>query len=295
MAYAFGSSYQDLGLPRGEFIFMEAIPVFENIFIAQNYAGRFVGNFFFYRPSSLFPNPNGVAIFAMLTFAITTYKWNKRTLWSWLALSIAIILLLWTASRAALIGSIIFLISYQLCTIPRYRPLIPLLLSTILLTPILFYLYTYLSIQTEQSNNYYELFQLRERGSGWKIALADYIEGPWLTGSGFGIAQEIAKSQSGSIFSIWIVLLIETGVIGIILLLLFLGNLFRGCLLSIKINRETIAHHKATAFIFSLLLALLFHQSFDLSIFRFHPLNFVIFSLFGLLANPMLKPNCAKL
>lgn len=129
----------------------------------------------------------------------------------------------------------------------------------------------------------YEAFHLRERAIIWAHAY-DAINEYWLLGAGFSTVQEKVFAPLGmqtAAHSVPLSILIETGIIGLILMLLawFL-----------PVIRTIFSNNTAPLAIgiSAILIGLYGHQIFDSSVFRYHFLHFIFCYLLGTLSNPAL-------
>lgn len=272
-------------------VWLSEVSLFENISIGQTYAGRFIGDYFIYRPSSLFPNPNGFAVFALIAFAFSIIDWERKPSWFYIVVAIILGTLFWTASRAAILGLLVFLVIYIISVHQTFNRYVPHVIFITLCIPIAFYTYTLFLYSPSPFIDSFEIFELRERGVGWKIALDSFsIEG-LLMGEGFGVSKETVLGDKKFVFSVWIVLLIEVGVIGVgLVVLLWFAIVFK-CYQAVRKLRKTSCIQRVNAIFLALLMALYVHQAFDLSAFRLHPLNFFIFSFLGLATHRELKTD----
>lgn len=129
----------------------------------------------------------------------------------------------------------------------------------------------------------YEAFHLRDRATIWAQvydALGDY----WLVGAGFSLIQEKVFSpldMQTAAHSVPLSILIETGVIGLgLMLMAWFLPVVRAILHPIT--------PPLLAGVTAILVALYGHQIFDSSIFRYHFLHFVFCYFLGTISNPAL-------
>lgn len=132
----------------------------------------------------------------------------------------------------------------------------------------------------------YEAFHLRERATIWAHAY-DAVNEYWLLGAGFSLVQEKVFSPLGmqtAAHSVPLSILIETGIIGLALMLLtwFL-----------PVVRTIFSHNTSplSIGIAAILVGLYGHQIFDSSVFRYHFLHFIFCYLLGAISNPALIRN----
>lgn len=122
-----------------------------------------------------------------------------------------------------------------------------------------------------------EVFELRERSQSWWIAMQTIGE-VWPLGLGFGLTQEAVFTPLGletAAHSLTISTLVETGVVGLLLVLVAWFN---------PVFRTTQGDRNLTATdiaIVALLMGLFVHQIVDSSVFRYHWAHFVFVYLLG--------------
>lgn len=249
----------------------------------------------FMRPSGFSSNPNGAGLLAALSvaFLILMYIPEQRRgkLFLWLA-PLAYGLLI-TISRGALLFIVAFIATYALMRM-RAKKLSTGIIILAALLPAGLLAAMQLSIlgtplprsappDVSSAAALYEAFHLTERLEVWRIAydaLSDY----WIAGAGFGMVQESVYAPLGLVtaaHSIPLSIFLETGLIGFILML----AVWFSPVISVLRNATPGALHIGIA---AILVGLYAHQSFDSSIFRFHPLHFMFCYLIGLAANPAL-------
>jgi hypothetical protein len=122
-----------------------------------------------------------------------------------------------------------------------------------------------------------EVFELRERSQSWRIAMQTVGE-VWPLGLGFGLTQEAVYTPLGletSAHSLTITALVETGAVGLLLVLVAWFN---------PVFRTTQGDRNLTATdiaIVALLMGLFVHQIVDNSVFRYHWAHFIFVYLLG--------------
>ena len=268
------------------FVRYDTLGQYFDLGIGQAYAGRRIENWFLFRPTGLFSNPNGFAIFTMIGLIIVHLTIKNRII-RILLMCISLALICWTFSRAVIIASCI---AYIFIYSSGKRRRISLQFASIILVPVsilLFYCVIFIFGSVGGTEAETEFLRFANRGNVWNEAITLAIQSNLWTGSGFGISQEVHTGLSDSVFSIWITLLLETGIIGVMLATtLVVGTL---SVLSSAILRTTDKSIRSCLLtIAGLVVAITIHQCFDLGIFRFHPLHMLFFLLVGLSANPEL-------
>ncbi len=122
-----------------------------------------------------------------------------------------------------------------------------------------------------------EVLELRERSNAWRIAIQN-IGKAWGTGQGFGLTEEMVYAPHGlnmSAYSVSLSVLIETGIIGLIFVLIaWLSPVFAATRHGPSMSPTVIA-------IVALLMGLFVHQVVDNSVFRYHWAHFIFVYLLG--------------
>lgn len=231
------------------------------------------------RFSGITSNPNSSALFASLAAIAlcATFRWRRTKLNYFEILIFALIVfgVLLSASRASIAmlfaGLLVVLLLRLDC-----RVLARLCIVGALGFACLLYLATWLGGGTPAVPGE-ELFSLRERADVWRLALVS-IQDVWTHGVGFGLTQEVVYEPIGlesSAHSVPLSTLIETGVVGLVLLLVtwFFPVLF--------FTSEGRRLDGMSIAISALLVSLFVHQATDSSLFRYHWLHFVFVYLIG--------------
>jgi O-antigen ligase len=253
------------------------------------------------RPSGLTSNANSLGIIAALAMTceiircMTIQKTSSKD-------SILILLLTFisasTFSRGALLFLAIviaFLVAHKAGK-PKW--LAAPLVALIAVTPAIFFLFMAFGLidtptikalnsaapyETGSIAHLYEAFHLRERATIWAHAY-NAISEFWLFGAGFSLVQEKVFSPLGmqtAAHSVPLSILIETGIIGLALMLItwFL-----------PVVRAIFSHNTSplSIGIAAILVGLYGHQIFDSSVFRYHFLHFIFCYLLGAISNPAL-------
>jgi len=236
-------------------------------------------NLYIHRFSGFTSNPNSFALFAGLS-AIALCATLKRQLGLRGFLEIAtfvviLIILVLSASRAAVAMALAGIVVVILLRTDR-RGLTRLCVVGVMALACLLYLALFIrgEVSTQTSA---EVFELRERADIWRLALSA-ISHVWLTGVGFGLTQEAVFAPLGtqsSAHSVPLSMLLETGLVGLLLLLV---TWFLPVFSLTKANRQL---DRTSIAIVALLIALFVHQVIDSSVFRYHWAHFVFVYLIG--------------
>ncbi len=243
---------------------------------------------YWYRPSSLISNTVGFSqLILFASIFLLDKKKIKESLFSKIILIFFILCLVWTFSR---INLLIFFV------------LVPLLFLFIKKNKILYFYVISISIiffiifnfkEFYFINNLYHLNiigNLFDRFEIYRSSLENFDKF-YLHGLGFGLSNELFilsiqetltehnRAEEISIPSIFIVILIETGVFGLLSYILITGY----SILNNKYHEFENSLYKKNLII--LLIVIFSTQFFDCSIFRFHPTNFFFFIIIGILVN----------
>ena len=262
--------------------------------------GRVVDKVYIPRFSGLTSNPNGVGLLAAIALiglsGIRKPRTNSRRLGLVLVVAVVIAVLLMSGSRAALIAVVagLFIATllrmncrklvrtavFVLCIFVPLLYLAPLLQNTSSSASMDFSEppsceQCRVSDLVEIGNN--EILQLRERSDVWQTAIRA-LGDTWFKGLGFGMAEEATyedREQRTSAHSIPLTVLLETGVVG---LLLVLTTWLRPIYLTTKRGRKITNTDIA---IVAILTALFVHQAVDVSVLRYHWAHFIFVYLIG--------------
>jgi O-antigen ligase len=243
--------------------------------------GRQFGGLDFYlvRYSGFTSNPNGLGLFAALALVALTAQVGMGTprrnkVAATLAVLCAVILLA-NASRAGIGAALAGLAMVTLLRL-RWRRAAGALVAAGALFPVVFYLLI-IAGGTSSAPGSLEAIEIRERAMVWPIAL-DAARSVWATGVGFGLTQEFVFEPLGiesSAHSVFLSLLIETGVIG---LAIAVGAWLLPIAAATRVSRMPSAGTIACA---ALLLTLFIHQTVDSAVFRFNGAHFIFVYLLG--------------
>jgi hypothetical protein len=236
-------------------------------------------NLYIHRFSGFTSNPNSFALFAALALIslCATAKLSFRS-GGWIEITLILmtaIILVLSASRAAVAMSLVGLVVIFLLRTER-RKLARLCVPAIL--ALTFLLYALPVLQTGPGlEGGEEIFDLRQRADVWRLAIQAAAD-VWFNGLGFGMTQEAVFAPLGiqtSGHSMPLSLLLETGVIGLLLVLIVW---FRP-IFTLTNSGESLSGHSIA--VIALLLALFVHQTIDSSVFRYHWAHFVFAYLIG--------------
>lgn len=234
---------------------------------------------YIHRFSGFTSNPNSFALFAalatiMLCATIRRPRAPRDYAMAGLFVVIFFILVI-SASRAALAMALAGIVVVILLRLEQRR-LAQLCVFGVLALTCLLYLAPLLQ-HAGTSTTGAEVFELRERADIWRLALSA-IGNVWATGVGFGLIEEAVFAPLGapsSGHSVPLSLLLETGVPGLILLLVtWFWPVF-------ALTRRDRALDSTSIAIVALLIALFVHQAMDSSVFRYHWAHFVFVYLIG--------------
>lgn len=253
------------------------------------------------RPSGLTSNANSLGIIAGL--AMTCEVIRCMTIQKISSKDFILILLLTfisasTFSRGTLLLLVIAAVFLAIHKAGNLKWFAALLVALTAVTPVIFFIFITFgiidtpTIDTLKSSapyemgsiaHLYEAFHLRERATIWAHAY-NAINEYWLLGAGFSLVQEKVFSPLGmqtAAHSVPLSILIETGVIGLTLMLL---TWFLPVVRTI-FSRNT---SPLSIGIAAILVGLYGHQVFDSSVFRYHFLHFIFCYLLGAISNPAL-------
>ena len=234
------------------------------------------------RFSGLTSNPNSMGLLAAVGLialcAIATPKRDLRGVALIIVLALVTILLLLSASRAAIAMGGTGILFVILLRTGRRRTAQGAALVIGVMVPLL-YLVTYLSGVAPDPGNA-EILELRERAQVWRVAMRA-IDDVWPFGLGFGLIQEAVYTPLGletAAHSITLSMFVETGVVGLALVLVtWFQPVFKTTRPGQTMTTTDIA-------VVSLLMALFVHQAVDSSVFRYHWAHFVFVYLLGVSA-----------
>jgi hypothetical protein len=233
----------------------------------------------FHRFSGFTSNPNGFALFAGLSAIVlcATLKWRStpRGCFEGVALVLIVIILVMSASRAAVAMALTGIVMIILLR-TKHRKLARLSVIGVVGLACLLFLWAWLRSESPIDPGE-GIYALRGRTDVWALVLAA-IGDEWLSGVGFGLTQEVVFGPLGlesSGHSIPLSLLLETGAVGLLLLLV---TWFFPVLCLTRKNRHL---DDISVGIVALLVALFVHQIADSSVFRYHWAHFVFVYLIG--------------
>jgi hypothetical protein len=236
-------------------------------------------NLYIHRFSGFTSNPNSFALFAGLSAialsAIIKRQPGIRRCLEIATLVVILIILVLSASRAAVAMAFAGIVVVILLRADQRRLARLCVVGVVALTCLLYLAPLWQGgVPAEASE---EIFDLRERANIWRLALSA-ISQVWMTGVGFGLTQEAVFAPLGtqsSAHSVPLSMLLETGVVGLLLLLV---TWFLPVFGLTKANRQLGGTSIA---IVALLIALFVHQVVDSSVFRYHWAHFVFVYLIG--------------
>ncbi|MEQ8284649.1 O-antigen ligase family protein [Thalassospira sp.] len=233
------------------------------------------------RFSGLIPNANGLGLLSVLSLSLLPF-WPVN----WRAYKRLLVLLLLTGvvisfSRMAFVMAIGILIYHGVVRFRRQR-LLHWVLPFILISPLILVVAFQSNLMPQSVfSQHHEFLQFRERADTWFMTLDTIMERPWI-GTGYGLASDLLFSdqENRAIHSVFLNALVETGIIGTILLICF-------CLKAITSPESR--DKKISAIIFGFLIA----EVFDLSLGRFHYLHmiFIVLVAANLLTFPKRNQN----
>lgn len=245
-------------------------------------------NLYIHRFSGFTSNPNSFALYsalALISLCATARFRLRAGGWVEIALILAIaIILILSASRAAVAMSLVGLVVIFLLRTER-RKLARLSVFAILGLTILLYALPVLQAGSGLEGGE-EIFDLRERADIWRLAVQAAGD-VWFSGVGFGMTQEAVFAPLGtqtSGHSMPLSLLLETGVVGLLLVLVVW---FRPAF-TLTRHDETLSGTSIA--VIALLIALFVHQTIDSSVFRYHWAHFIFVYLIG--ASSRLAVRC---
>lgn len=234
---------------------------------------------YIHRFSGFTSNPNSFALFAALaTIMLCATIGRPRDTRGYAMAGVFIVILfilVISASRAALAMALAGIVVVTLLRLEQRR-LAQLCVFGVLALTCLLYLAAVLQ-STGAGGTGAEVFEFRERADIWRLALSA-IGNVWATGVGFGLTEEAVFAPLGvpsSGHSVPLSLLLETGIPGLVLLLLtWFWPVF-------ALTRRDRPLDGTSISIVALLIALFVHQSIDSSVFRYHWAHFVFVYLIG--------------